>query len=35
MNIIEQISICMRDSRFEFKYCGITYEAKNGKLDKL
>lgn len=31
----EKISICMRDSGFEFNYMGQWYEAKNGKINKL
>ena len=29
------ISICMRDSGFEFTYHGIVYEAKNGIINAL
>jgi len=29
------ISICMRDSGFEFTYHEKTYEAKNGEVKKL
>ena len=28
----EEFAICMRDSGFEFKYDGIWYEAKEGKI---
>lgn len=28
----EKLSICMRDSGFEFSYAGIKYEAKKGKV---
>ena len=31
----EIISICMRDSGFEFSYNGIKYSAKNNILEKI
>jgi len=31
-NAGEKLSICMRDSGFEFTYEGQKYEAKNGQL---
>ena len=31
-NAGEELSICMRDSGFEFKYEGEWYEAKNGEI---
>ena len=31
----EEMHLCMRDSGFEFKYDGITYEAKNGVVQPL
>jgi len=30
----EEMSICMRDSGFEFKYQGEHYTAKEGRIDK-
>ena len=31
----EQLALCMRDSGYEFKYEGVWYEAKNGKVNPL
>lgn len=31
----EEFGICMRDSGFEFKYAGVWYAAKEGKLGPL
>ena len=31
----ETLSICMRDSGFEFNYDNMWYEAKNGEIKKL
>ena len=31
----EKFSICMKDTGFEFRYCGEWYEAKKGKITKL
>lgn len=31
----EKLSICMRDSGFEFTYEGVVYEAKEGKVNVL
>jgi len=33
-NAGEELSICMRDSGFEFTYQGVTYSAKGGTVDK-
>lgn len=34
-NCKEQLTICMRDSGFEFKYNDCLYEAKNGEVKKI
>jgi hypothetical protein len=31
----EEISICLRDGGFEFKYQGDLYAAKNGKVELM
>ena len=31
----EEFGICNRDTGFEFQYCGIWYEAKNGSIRPL
>ena len=31
----EELGICMRDTGFEFNYCGVWWEAKNGEVRRL
>ena len=31
----EKFGICMRDTGFEFNYCGVWWEAKNGEVRRL
>ena len=31
----DKFGICMRDTGFEFRYAGVWYEAKNGKVNPL
>ena len=31
----EELGICMRDAGFEFNYCGVWWEAKNGEVRRL